>query len=392
PGVALASLKRNQPERAGILATLGALFCHGYPVDFSLSSPLGQLCELPAFPWQRQRYWDESKESEARRRGLGLGSVASEGGPRHPLLGTKLALIEPTFQNRLSELDYVGDHRVKSGVVFPGAGYLEMATAAARQLYGDPSCSLSDVRFDAALFWPKEESVELETTVNRGYLEIHSRNESSKSWTSHMSGLLAPLSSAAAEPVSIETIKRGLSEEMQSDLVYPLLTEFGLNYGPAFQGIKKVWRTRGEALAEIEAPESIVSSLDEHAFHPALLDACLHTLFCTLTIDGEDADMRGDVYLPVSIRRFEIHKQAVSRLYAHCTLTERSGARSFEGDIHIYDEDGSLVASAVGLRCQNLGASDEAVPEKLSSWLYEYQWEHASLLKERDPISADSEP
>lgn len=397
PGASLASLRHNQPERAGILQTLAALYCHGYPVDFRGLAPEGRICPLPPYPWQRERYWDESKEGLARRLGRESGTVAAEGGTRHPLLGSKLALSVPTFQNKLSELSYVADHCVREAAVFPGSGYLEMAASAAQRLYGVPVCTLTDVRFEAALFWPTGESVEIETSVSLGELQIHSRAESNKNWTRHLSGTLGTSSSASREGamegaekggaseepehVDIEAIRRRLPELMRAELLYPLLRDIGLVYGSAFRGISQVWRERGEALALVEAPQEICSDLPEYVFHPALLDACLHALFCTLTIDGEDADMRGDVYLPVAIRRFAILRPAGARHFVHCILRDKTPDRSFEGDVRIYDEEGRLVATAEGLRCQNLSQSETGIPDKVQSWLYEYQWEKQGLVQ-----------
>src|SRR5690606_37558808 len=105
--------------------------------------------KLPSYPWQRQRYWGESKESEARRRGVSGHSMRLEGGVRHPLLGSQLSLVQPTFNNELAELPYVKDHGVRDTAVYPGAAYLEMALAAADRLLGQPACVLSDVRFES---------------------------------------------------------------------------------------------------------------------------------------------------------------------------------------------------------------------------------------------------
>jgi thioesterase domain-containing protein len=59
-GVVLPSLRRGQPERAALLATLGVLYTQGCAVAWEALSPGGGRCvELPAYPWQRRRYWFE---------------------------------------------------------------------------------------------------------------------------------------------------------------------------------------------------------------------------------------------------------------------------------------------------------------------------------------------
>lgn len=385
PGISIPSLRRNSPERVGMQASLGALYCLGFPVAWTAKNQ--PPSELPSYPWQRQRYWDESKECEARRRGVSQQALRVEAGARHPLLGSQLSLVKPTFSNELTELSYVKDHGVRDAVVYPGAAYLEMAIAAANCLKGHATCLLENVRFESALSWPTDGSVELQTIVENGNLEIFSREESSKSWTRHMTTVVKDLRTSLLPtlPFDRSSLLARLPEVLDGSLVYPLFQDIGLNYGPAFQGIAKVWRGDGEILAQVETPSSVASDLDEHNFHPAVLDACLHSLFCTMTIDGEDADMRGDVYLPVRIEKFTYYRKPEGTLYTHCRLLSRQLDQSFVGDIFIYNEAGELVASAERLKCQNLNRSDAILPEKLGRWLYEYRWDEAPLT--RDEVS-----
>ncbi|NJM66118.1 MAG: alpha/beta fold hydrolase [Acaryochloris sp. RU_4_1] len=60
-GVVLPSLRRHTQERAVMLASLGALYTHGYPVDWHKLYPEGgEHVSLPPYPWQRSRYWVET--------------------------------------------------------------------------------------------------------------------------------------------------------------------------------------------------------------------------------------------------------------------------------------------------------------------------------------------
>jgi acyl transferase domain-containing protein/surfactin synthase thioesterase subunit/NADPH:quinone reductase-like Zn-dependent oxidoreductase/acyl carrier protein len=381
PGVSLPSLRRKMPERGTLMSSLGMLYCLGYPVKWEKLSVPCPPCELPSYAWQRQRYWDESRESEARRRGAGDQMMLTEGGARHPLLGSKLALTQDAFGSELSDLRYVQDHRVRGAAVYPGAAYLEMSIAAAANIFGASACVLRDVRFETALYVDSQTSLRLQTTIENGSLQIVSREAGVKSWTRHMETVLVPGAPRpdSGERFDREALTRGFTEVLDSAMVYPLFLDIGLEYGPAFQGISKVWRGDREIVAKIETPASIAQDLGEYYFHPALLDACLHSLFCTLTIDGQDADMRGDVYLPVSISEFRFVKQPAGTLYVHCTLTSKILDESFVGNIHIYDEEGLLVARAEGLKCRNLNRSDAVVSEKLERMRYAYRWDEAAL-------------
>jgi microcystin synthetase protein McyG len=61
-GLVAASLRRKQPERMALRSALGALYAHGFPIDWRKQHPAGGRCiPLPVYPWQRARYWVESK-------------------------------------------------------------------------------------------------------------------------------------------------------------------------------------------------------------------------------------------------------------------------------------------------------------------------------------------
>lgn len=66
----LPSVRRKEPERAMMLGSIGKLYTLGYPVDWNLLYPQGgQFVKLPSYPWQRERYWNESSESQQARLG-----------------------------------------------------------------------------------------------------------------------------------------------------------------------------------------------------------------------------------------------------------------------------------------------------------------------------------
>jgi acyl transferase domain-containing protein len=69
--IALASLRRNEPEWASVLASLGALWAAGHPIDWTkvLSHDDYTRVTLPSYPWQRERHWPALAAVEPRRSG-----------------------------------------------------------------------------------------------------------------------------------------------------------------------------------------------------------------------------------------------------------------------------------------------------------------------------------
>ena len=57
--LAIGSLRRNEPERANMLVSFGALWAAGHSVDWSRVYPRDSFTRvaLPTYPWQRERMW-----------------------------------------------------------------------------------------------------------------------------------------------------------------------------------------------------------------------------------------------------------------------------------------------------------------------------------------------
>lgn len=54
----LPSMRRDEPERATMLASLGTLYTHGQPVAWERLHPGSSRCvAAPTYPWQRDRFW-----------------------------------------------------------------------------------------------------------------------------------------------------------------------------------------------------------------------------------------------------------------------------------------------------------------------------------------------
>ncbi|MGK5627292.1 type I polyketide synthase [Streptomyces sp. URMC 123] len=55
--VVVASLRRDEPQRATLLEQLGALHCRGVDIDWGRIHPEGELATLPTTAFQRRRHW-----------------------------------------------------------------------------------------------------------------------------------------------------------------------------------------------------------------------------------------------------------------------------------------------------------------------------------------------
>ena len=130
-GKIVQSVCRKEPELSSMIGSLGGLHCWGIKMDWVSIFSKGNMVNLPQYPFQKEPCWNESRESKDCRLGLSLSKQ------KHPLLGrnTNSALKKDDFTWEI-KLDnqkekYIKYHRVQGPIIYPAAGHIEIALAAA---------------------------------------------------------------------------------------------------------------------------------------------------------------------------------------------------------------------------------------------------------------------
>jgi len=365
-GSVLASLRRKEEERATLLRALGSLYTLNHSVFWESVAPAGQFHGLPSYPWQHESHWHELEDS----RELRLGTA------RHPLLGRALRTPLPTWEAAFDRhrLAYLDDHQVLGRPVVPGTAYLEMALAAGHELFPSASAfALENVKLDKACFLGDGAAPTVQTVFNPdgATFQIYTRPmASSGAWTAHVGGIVRARTEATPPTCRLEELQEQCRRELPVGECYERFKNLGLVYGPAFQGIRRLWQGDGQALAEVQAPET-ADDVKGYHFHPAALDACIQVIFGTLPATA-DQKFAG-VYLPVEISEVRVHGVPSARLWSHAQLVERS-PHSVTAHVRVFDEGGRLVWEARGLRCRAVGAEAGAA-ETADDLLYAFQWQ-----------------
>ena len=164
--------------------------------------------------------------------------------------GYRLPAAQPAWELEINPhaLPYLMDHAIRGAVVFPGAGYVEMALAAGAEVFGTGEIAVEDIRFDRALFVRKEEYVKAQISIDPAdaSFEVHSRAEHA----------LGPQRGRTAGPGKRGTHEKVNRTEVESDAppaggrkCYRRFEAQGFQYGPAFQKISRIALGDGEALA-----------------------------------------------------------------------------------------------------------------------------------------------
>ncbi|MEU1510290.1 SDR family NAD(P)-dependent oxidoreductase [Kitasatospora sp. NPDC005748] len=302
------ALRGDRPEARQAVTALAHAFVHGTDVDwpalFAGHDP--RLVELPTYAFERERYWLEPV----------AGDVASAGltDAAHPLLAAVVELPDGgallTGRISLATHPWLADHVVPGGLLLPGAAFVELAVAAGDRV-GAPR--IEDLTVTAPL--PLAEhgvalirvTVSAEDAAGRRDIAVDSRADAEDEWTRNASGLLGR---AVAEPSAAGAWPPPEAVEVDTTDVYRRLAEHGYAYGPAFRGLRRLWRAGADLCAEVER-----AAPAEEAFvvHPALLDAALHPWLPGATTGD------GPRLLPFAWQGVEVHATGTGRLRVRIT-------------------------------------------------------------------------
>ncbi|GAA0986444.1 hypothetical protein GCM10009555_063910 [Acrocarpospora macrocephala] len=276
--VVVGSLRRGENGRRALLASLAELYVRGLcPQWTAWAGPEApEFTELPTYPFERKRFWLTPRKSE---------SVG------HPVLDTPVELAdsdELVLTGRLSvaSAPWLADHRVLDEVILPGTAWLEFALRAGAAA---GCATVEELTLERPLVLPDDGAATVQLRVGapdntgRRGLTLHAKVDGAR-WVCHGEGVLSP---AHAEPEMLEEWPPAGAEVVPHTGLYAALVGHGLRYGPAFQGLRTVWRRGGAVFAEVACP------VDARGFvvHPALLDSALHAL----GLSGEAAPGEGPV-------------------------------------------------------------------------------------------------
>ncbi|WP_206603746.1 type I polyketide synthase [Streptomyces sp. CB03238] len=280
----LGSLRRDHGGPDRFLTSVATAHVHGAEPSWTAVHGQGRRrVDLPTYAFQRQRFWLAGPAAAG-------GDAASLGldAPDHALLGAGTALPGSggylfTSRLALNTQPWLADHMVHGVAVLPGTALVELAVRAGDQV-GHPV--VEELTVLAPLTVPATGGVLLRVTVEGGgdgdgtrTLQVHARHEDEPDdaeWTLHATGTLGR--GSGTEPVILR-VWPPAAPELDVTGLYGSLRDTGLDYGPAFRGLRRVWRAGDETFAEVTLPEEV--GQDGFVLHPALFDAALHAVAAT---------------------------------------------------------------------------------------------------------------
>jgi acyl transferase domain-containing protein/NADPH:quinone reductase-like Zn-dependent oxidoreductase/acyl carrier protein len=368
--VSVVTLAKGRPETESLLAAMAHLFASGMGVDWPAALGGGRRVDLPTYGFVRQRFWlPYGSVGSTDVSGVGLTRAG------HPLLGAVVerpdsGAVVMTGSLSVGDLPWLADHVVDGVVLFPGAGFVELALRAGDEV----GCSVVDeLTLLAPLVLPPGGAARVQVVVDAAgesgarAVWVYSRGAGADSaWVLHAQGAL---SAAQPEPAADLSVwpPVGASAVDAGD-VYEVLAARGYDYGPAFRGLRTLWRRGQEVFAEVSAGEGV--TMGGFGIHPAVLDAALHAWGIA---EGGDSTM-----LPFSWQGVCLHAAGASRVRVRIAPAG-TGAVS----VDLADGTGLPVLSVRELvvRPISIGALSAAMAAAAGGGggLYEVAWSLVSL-------------
>jgi acyl transferase domain-containing protein/NADPH:quinone reductase-like Zn-dependent oxidoreductase/acyl carrier protein len=366
-GTVAVTLEREQPGSLMLARTLASLHVGGSNIDWErMYSRATEPVALPNYAWQHARYWcEEETVRRARLKNLGKSGGLSES--VHPLLGGRVNSASTLWQLELdlSALAYLGDHQLEGEPVFPGAGYVEMALAAAMLEQRSERAELEDVEFLQALFLKRDGAVSIESSLSAdgNTFAVAAFDVANSRWVSHFRCRLGERTEGLARaPVSLSEIQARCENELDRAAFYERCRDFGLVYAERFQGVRRLRFGHEEVLVEIALPPDCGEALD-YRLHPVVLDSALQGVFALLD--------RG--YVPAKAAAIRYERPLPSAVYGHIVFRARS-ADMTHCDLSLLDEEGVVCVEVHGLELRALRRQESAASPRVST-LYESRWE-----------------
>ncbi|NEA54884.1 SDR family NAD(P)-dependent oxidoreductase [Streptomyces sp. SID13666] len=374
--VLVPALRRDRDEAQTLVEAVTRLYLRGIGVDwraFFAGRAAAGLVDLPTYAFQHRGYWFTSNA-------LPSGDAADFGQDTagHPLLGAAVSIPESDgllFTGRLSLATHpwLADHAVNGTVIVPGTALVEIAVHA-----GDlAGCgALEELTLHAPLVVPAVGAVQVRVRLDGGEqraVTIFSRPEGAPegtAWTRHADGTLTEQAPAAG--FDLAQWPPAGAEPVAVDDLYDELAGRGLEYGPAFQGLRAAWLLGDEVFAEVALPEREESQAGLFGLHPALLDAALHAVALGgpgLMSGPADADA-GAMWLPFAWSDVTLHASGATALRVRLAPAATPGGVS----VRVADAEGGAVASIGTLTLRPVSAAQLGTPDTSDDALFTVEW------------------
>jgi acyl transferase domain-containing protein/NADPH:quinone reductase-like Zn-dependent oxidoreductase/SAM-dependent methyltransferase/acyl carrier protein len=367
--IVISSVRRER-EHESLLEAAMDLHRAGVPLNFKAMTPSRRLLSLPAYAWERNRWWNESpawRESRLARGGRGL-------------LDVRLPSAMPTWSARLDSrhMAFLKDHKVENHVIFPAAGFVDLVIEAGTQLFEGRPFVVEEFEIRKPLILPEPAAgihIEVSYEPNERTFAIQSRFDQGTSWSLHVVGSMrAERTESGFADSSFDTEIQPVMSKLNPvdiDAFYRYMSDLGLGYGETFRSVRELFAADGKSSGRVALCESIAPRAGEYPLHPVLLDGALHVFSAgRSTVEARGSQLK----LPVRFGRILFLRSPGASARVRASVVQ-STDEFVEGRIALYDESGKPCVLVEGFRAISVAGVRRGALGGVRDVLYHVDWE-----------------
>lgn len=375
----IGSLRRGQDDGEQIALAVAALYVAGVEIDWATRDRArgSRRVPVPTYPFQRESLWVQLPAA-----------VTAEASPArrkepHPLLGYRLITPDQGWRWECSlsrsTLKFLADHVVDGRVIVPAAAYFEMALAASRAGPGWRLVEITDVTIRTPLVLgdsPHAIQVRLEEDNGHARLTIHSLGAQDEACTLHVDARVRPINAESSLRLDRTQIAGRCTHALDAGEFYTFLQSQGLDFGPAFRGVRKVSYGDREACGEIALSGDLAIDAGRYVIHPALLDAGLQIAAAAVRGYAEARGLASSLYLPVTVERVRLGPGAGVPAVSHVMLEDnlRADGGTLTASFTMENASGQAVLTVDRLVMKRAGLRRESGAPDPADAVYGIEW------------------
>jgi polyketide synthase PksN len=342
---------------------------------------------LPTYPFAKEYYWVPETKSASN-----IGRTSTIAGEIHPLLHKNTSDFSgQRFSSIFTGQEFfLNDHVVKGQQILPGVVYLEMARVAVEQAAGTLAEGKNGIQFKNVV-WARpiavgKQPVEIhiglfpEHNGEIGY-EIYSEPENDNvEPIVHSQGTVMLSSVPETAILDIKELQDKCKQNfVTSNQYYEAFRTMGIDYGPEYQGIEKVYVGSGQVLAKLSLPSSALNIREEFVLHPSLMNSALQAAIRLMAGTGNLK-----LALPFALQELEIIDSCTSKMWA---LVQYSDGKTAEDkvqkiDIDLCDETGRICVRMKGFASRFLDEElDLGVSPKFGTLMLHPIWKEQDVAQ-----------
>ncbi|BBB93414.1 MAG TPA: SDR family NAD(P)-dependent oxidoreductase [Methylomusa anaerophila] len=318
----------------------------------------------------------------------------------HPLLQQNTSdLSEQRYSSNFTGQEFfLKDHVVRGQRILPGVACLEMARAAVAQAAEPLKENQTRVCLKNVI-WARPIAVaDQPVQVHIGLFpedsgevayEIYSRSEDADAETVVYSQGSAVTSAVDEVPaLDLQALQAQCSRKILSSVqCYEAFKTMAMDYGPAYQGIEKVYVGYDQVLAKLSLPSSVSGTQDRFILHPSLMDSALQaSIGLMMDISNTGGIAPRKPALPFALQELTVLNKCTPVMWALVRYSEGSqtGDKVRKLDIDLCDEQGNVCVKMKGFSVRVPADEMDAVgvPAALETLLLTPCWQERAIPQE----------